>query len=40
MNLGNQKGRGMFTYQNKFIKLLTLLMQLLTKITVKNLKMT
>ena len=27
----NQKGSGAFTYQNKFVKLLTLLTQLLTK---------
>ena len=27
----NQKGSGTFTYQNKFVKLLTLLTQLLTK---------
>ena len=33
----DQKGNGMFTYQNKFVKLLTLLTQLLTK---NNLKMT
>ena len=37
---GNQKGSRMFTYQNKFVKLLALLMQLLLKITLKNLKMT
>ena len=36
----DQKGRGTFTYQNKFVKLLTLLTQLLAKITTKNLKMT
>ena len=36
----NRKGSGTFTYQNKFVKLLTLLTQLLTKITLKNLKMT
>ena len=35
---GNQKGSGMFTYQNKFIKLLTLLMQLLTRNNSKKLK--
>ena len=28
---GDQKGSGTFTYQNKFVKLLTLLSQLLTK---------
>ena len=38
----NQKGSGTFTLQNKFVKLLTLLTQLLTKNTAepKNLKMT
>ena len=35
---GNQKGSEMFTYQNKFIKLLTLLMQLLTRNNSKKLK--
>ena len=35
---GNQKGSGMFTYQNKFVKLLTLLTQLLTKNNSKKLK--
>ena len=35
---GNQKGSGMFTYQNKFIKLLTLLTQLLTENNSKKLK--
>ena len=35
---GNQKGSGMFTYQNKFVKLLTLLTQLLTKDNSKKLK--
>ena len=34
----NQKGSGMFTYQNKFVKLLTLLTQLLTKNNSKKLK--
>ena len=34
----NQKGSGMFTYQNKFVKLLTLLTQLLTKNNPKKLK--
>ena len=36
----DQKGSGTFTYQNKFVKLLTLLTQLLTKNNSKNLKMT
>ena len=35
---GKQKGSGMFTYQNKFVKLLTLLTQLLTKNNSKKLK--
>ena len=35
---GNQKGSGMFTYQNKFVKLLTLLTQFLTKNNSKKLK--
>ena len=35
---GNQKGSGMFTYQNKIVKLLTLLTQLLTKNNSKKLK--
>ena len=35
---GNQKGSGMFAYQNKFVKLLTLLTQLLTKNNSKKLK--
>ena len=34
----NQKGSGMFTYQNKFVKLLTLLTQLLTKNNPKKFK--
>ena len=34
----DQKGSGRFTYQNKFVKLLTLLTQLLTKISSKKLK--
>ena len=34
----NQKGSGTFTYQNKFVKLLTLLTQLLTKNNSKKLK--
>ena len=34
----NQKGSGTFTYQNKFVKLLTLLTQLLTKTNSKKLK--
>ena len=34
----DQKGSGTFTYQNKFVKLLTLLTQLLTKNNSKNLK--
>ena len=33
-----QKGSGTFTYQNKFVKLLTLLTQLLTKNNSKKLK--
>ena len=33
---GNQKGSRMFTYQNKFVKLSTLLMQLLTKNKLKD----
>ena len=33
-----QKGSGTFTYQNKFVKLLKLLTQLLTKNNSKNLK--
>ena len=36
----DQEGSGTFTYQNKFVKLLTLLTQLLTKKTLQNLKMT
>ena len=36
----DQKGRGVFTSQNKFVKLLTLLTQLLAKNNSKNLKMT
>ena len=36
----DQKGSGTFTYQNKFVKLLTLLTQLLAKNNSKNLKMT
>ena len=36
----DQKGSGTFTFQNKFVKLLTLLTQLLTKNNSKNLKMT
>ena len=35
---GNQKGSGMFAYQNKFVKLSTLLTQLLTKNNSKKLK--
>ena len=35
---GNQKGSGMFTYQNKFVKLLTSLTQLLTKNSSKKRK--
>ena len=35
---GNQKGSRMFTYQNKFVKLLALLMQLLIKNNSKKLK--
>ena len=31
-----QKGRGTFTYQNKFVKLLTLLTQLFAKNTARN----
>ena len=31
MNLRKQEGSGIFTYQNEFLKLLTLLTQLLTK---------
>ena len=31
MNLRKQEGSGIFTYQNEFVKLLTLLTQLLTK---------
>ena len=38
MNFRNQKGSGMFTYQNKFVKLLTLFTQLLTKNNSKKLK--
>ena len=34
----NQNGSGTFTYQNKFVKLLTLLTQLLTKNNSKKLK--
>ena len=34
----NQKGSGTFTYQNKFVKLLTLLTQLLTENNSKKLK--
>ena len=34
----DQKGSGTFTYQNKFVKLLTLLTQLLTKNTARNSK--
>ena len=34
----NQKSSSTFTYQNKFVKLLTLLMQLLTKNNSKKLK--
>ena len=34
----NQKGSGTFTYQNKFVKLLVLLTQLLTKNNSKRLK--
>ena len=34
----NQKGSGTFTYQNKFVKLLTLLTKLLTKNNPKKLK--
>ena len=34
----NQKGSSTFTYQNKFVKLLTLLTQLLTKNNSKKLK--
>ena len=34
----DQKGSGTFTYQNKFVKLLILLMQLLTKNNSKKLK--
>ena len=34
----NQKGSGTFTYQNKFVKLLTLLTKLLTKNNSKKLK--
>ena len=34
----NQKGSGMFTYQKKFLKLLTFLTQLLTKNNSKKLK--
>ena len=34
----DQKGSGTFTYQNKFVKLLTLLTQLLTKNNSKKLK--
>ena len=34
----NQKGSSTFTYQNKFVKLLTLLTQLFTKNNSKNLK--
>ena len=34
----NQKGSGTFTYQNKFVKLLTLLTQLPTKSNSKKLK--
>ena len=36
--LRDQKGSGTFTYQNKFVKLLTLLTQLLTKNNSKKLK--
>ena len=36
----NQKGSGTFTYQNKFVKLLTFLTQLPIKNNLKNLKMT
>ena len=36
--LRNQKGSGAFIYQNKFVKLLTLLTQLLTKNNSKKLK--
>ena len=35
-----QQGSSMFTYQNKFVKLLTLLTQLLSKNNSKKLKMT
>ena len=34
----DRKGSGTFTYQNKFVKLLTLLIQLLTKNNSKKLK--
>ena len=34
----DQKGRGIFTYQNKFVKLLTLLTQLFAKNTAHNSK--
>ena len=34
----DQKGSGTFTYQNKFVKLLTLLTQLLTKNNSKKVK--
>ena len=34
----DQKGSGVFTYQNKFVKLLTLLTQLFTKNTTRNSK--
>ena len=36
----DQKGSGTFTYQNKFVNLLTLLTQLLTKNNSKNFKIT
>ena len=36
--LRDQKGSGVFTYQNKFVKLLNLLAQLLTKNNSKKLK--
>ena len=38
MNLETRKGTGTFTYQNKFVKFLTLLTQLLTKINSRKLK--
>ena len=38
MNLEKKKGSGTFTYQNKFVELLTLLTQLFAKNTTRNSK--